>query len=318
MANGRWQSEEEGEKMIGDYHKYFTKSSYPLKQDLPLYVREGGHKVVIQYQGQQEKVFEYNVNFSIIEDDQGHVGYLVSFEDVENLKEAEMNKMQLESLVAEKEIAASYAHELKNPLFSIRGFLQIIKQSFSDDDKRKEYAEIAINELDRMNNLLNDYLSRFRAQSEYVNKRQIGVSVKNVVEELITFFRHSLELKGISYEIEFVENDLVVFIGKEQLMQVLINIVQNSIEAMDKGARLSIKAFREDSWVCIEIKDEGVGIKKSDLDKIFNPFFSTKESGTGLGLYITKRIVENNGGSISVKSEEGKGTTTYLKFPRQI
>jgi len=296
--------------------KYFTKTTYPLKRGVPLYVGEGSHRVIIEYQGGKKKPFEYDVNFSIIEDDdRGVIGYLVSFEDTEKHKVVE-KEMQLEDLVAEDEIAASYVHELKNPLFSIRGFLQILRQSFSDDDERKSYTDIAINELDRMNNLLNDYLSRYKAHNTARIKTKEGISVKEVIEELKAFFQHSLYLKGISYEIEFEDNGLLVSIGKEQLMQVLINIVKNSIEAMNKGARLSIKAFKEDDWVNIQIKDEGVGIKKSDLDKIFRPFYSTKQYGTGLGLYITKRIVESNGGSISVESEEGKGTTTYLKFPK--
>jgi len=272
--------------------------------------------VLIEYQDEGDKTFEYDVDYSIIEDAKGLLGYLVSFEDVEKLKELGRKNMQLESWLTEKEIAASYVHELKNPLFSIRGFLQILKQSFDDDDKRKEYTDIAINELDRMNNLLNDYLARYKEHNIHDDKTKMGISVKKVIEELIAFFQHSLHIKGISHEIEFENNELLVLIGKEQLMQVLINIVQNSIEAMDKGDHLSIKAFKEDDWVCIEIKDEGVGIKQSELDKIFAPFFSTKENGTGLGLYITKRIVDNNGGSINIKSIEGKGTTTYLKFPR--
>lgn len=316
MADERRQSGEDFGKLIDNYQKYFTKSSYTFKQNPPLFVKEGSHRVLIEYQDEGDKTFEYDVDYSIIEDAKGLLGYLVSFEDVEKLKELGRKNMQLESWLTEKEIAASYVHELKNPLFSIRGFLQILKQSFDDDDKRKEYTDIAINELDRMNNLLNDYLARYKEHNIHDDKTKMGISVKKVIEELIAFFQHSLHIKGISHEIEFENNELLVLIGKEQLMQVLINIVQNSIEAMDKGDHLSIKAFKEDDWVCIEIKDEGVGIKQSELDKIFAPFFSTKENGTGLGLYITKRIVDNNGGSINIKSIEGKGTTTYLKFPR--
>lgn len=315
MADERWQSEVDFRKLISYYQKYFTKSKHTIKQDPPLFIKEGSHRVLIEYQDKGDKAFEYDVDFSIIEDAKGLLGYLVSFEDAEKLKELGRKNMQLESWLAEKEIAASYVHELKNPLFSIRGFLQILKQSFADDDKRKEYTDIAINELDRMNNLLNDYLSKYREHNTPEDKAQSGISVKKVIEELIAFFQHSLHLKGISYELEFENNELLVLIEKEQLIQVLINIIQNSIEAMAQGAHLSIKAFKENNWACVEIKDEGIGIKKDEIDKIFAPFFSTKENGTGLGLYITKRIVDNNGGSINVESTEGKGTTTYLKFP---
>jgi len=315
MASNERRHRKEFGKMLNNYQKFLTRSRNPLKQGLPVYM-EGGHKVVIKFQGDEGKVFEYDVDFSIMEDDKGQVGYMVSVEDTGNNKKADSKSMRLDSWLAEEEIAASYVHELKNPLFSIRGFLQIIRQSFSDDDKRKEYADIAINELDRMNNLLTEYLSRYKARNGTEVKAQTAVSVKTVIEELIAFFQHTLYLKGVSYEIEFEDSELFVLIRKEQLMQVLINIVQNSIEAMDRGDHLSLKAFREDGWVVIEIKDDGVGIKRTELNKIFDPFFSTKENGTGLGLYITKRIVENNGGTISVDSIEGEGTTIYLKFPR--
>jgi len=129
------------------------------------------------------------------------------------------------------------------------------------------------------------------------------------------FFQHSMQLKGISYTLEFGNDEILVSIDKEQLTQVLINIIQNAIDAMSNGDNLTIKAFKEDNWVCVEITDEGVGIKQDDLDKIFVPFFSTKEKGTGLGLYITKQIMDSNGGSINIVSEEGKGTTVFLKFP---
>lgn len=301
---------------MSNYHKYFTNTSYIIKQDPPLFIKEGNHRVLIEYQNEGCKTFEYDVDFSVIENDKGILGYLVSFENIEKLKELERKSMQLESWLAEKEIAASYVHELKNPLFSIRGFLQILRQSFADDDKRKEYTDIAINELDRMNNLLNEYLSKYKEHN--TPKAQNGISIKKVIEEVVASFQHSLQLKGISYEFEFENEEILVQINKEQLMQVLINIIQNSIEAMNKGADLSIKVFRKDNWACVEIKDEGVGIKQDEMDKIFAPFFSTKENGTGLGLYITKRIVDSNGGSINIESTEGKGTTTYLKFPMAI
>lgn len=98
-------------------------------------------------------------------------------------------------------------------------------------------------------------------------------------------------------------------------MQIFINLIQNSVEAMKKGANLSIKTYGKNKMACIEIKDEGVGIKQEEMNKIFNPFYSTKEKGTGLGLYITKQIITNNGGNIYLESTEGKGTTFYLEFP---
>ncbi|HHY42444.1 MAG TPA: GHKL domain-containing protein [Thermoanaerobacterales bacterium] len=314
MANDRQEMKTEIEKS-NHYNKYFTKTSYTIKQDPPLFVKEGSHRVIIKYQDEADKTFEYDVGLSVIEDTEGHLGYLVSVEDTKKLEEKKIKKAELERWLTEKQIAASYVHELRNPLFSIRGFLQILKQSFVDDDKRKEYTDIALNELDRMNNLLSDYLSRYKEHNIINGRVNRCISVKNIIEELIVFFQHSMQLKGISYTLEFGNDELLVSIDKEQLTQVLINIIQNAIDAMSNGDNLTIKAFKEDNWVCVEITDEGVGIKQDDLDKIFVPFFSTKEKGTGLGLYITKQIMDSNGGSINIVSEEGKGTTVFLKFP---
>lgn len=308
MADGQRQSKV-------DLEKYFITARYTVKEDPLLYVKEGSHKVVIKYEGEEDKTFEYDVDFSILEDAEGHVGYLASVEDAKKAEVQGLKKAELESCLAEKEIAASYVHELRNPIFSIRGFLQILRQSFNDDDKRKEYTDIAIKELDRMHNLINDYLSKYKGNKGLDDKGNRGISVKNILEELMAFFQHNFQLKGISYDLEFDDDELLVSIDKEHLIQVFINIIQNSIDAMNRGANLTIKAFKEDNWACVEIKDEGIGIKQDDIDKIFTPFFSTKENGTGLGLYISKRIVDKSGGSIKVESKEGKGTTTFIKFP---
>ena len=314
---GRWSSAKRLVRSIKNCYEYFTKHTYTIEQDPPLYIKEGSHRVLIEYQDNKKDnhVHGYDVNFSVLENSKGLLGCFLTFEDALELKELREQRAQYETLLAEKETAASYVHEIRNPLFSIRGFLQILQQSFSEDDKRREYTEIIINELDRMNNMLNEFLSKYREHSSIEYKNGNGISITKAIEEIIVFFQYSLQLKGITCELDISDDDLYVSIDKAQLMQVFINIIQNSVEAMEKGAHLTIKAYQNDKKVCIEIKDEGVGIKQDELDKIFNPFFSTKEKGTGLGLYITKRIIDNNGGSIHMESTEGKGTTFYLEFP---
>jgi signal transduction histidine kinase len=318
MGDGRWHNAKNPMRSIKNYYDYFTKNTYTIEHNPSSYVKEGNHRVLIEFQDKDKdnSIHRFDVDFSMIQDSKGVLGYcIVTNEDTAELKELREKKAQYESLLAEKEIAASYIHEIKNPLFSIRGFLQILQQSFSDDDKRKEYSDTIINELDRMNNLLNEFLSKYREHTSAEDKIETGVSIKKAIEEIIVFFQYSLELKGITYELDLGDDELFISIERDQLMQVLINLIQNSVEAMKKGTHLTIKAYGKDERVYIEIKDEGVGIKQDQMDKVFNPFFSSKEKGTGLGLYITKKIVDNYGGSIYMKSTEGKGTTCYLEFP---
>ncbi|HHV18836.1 MAG TPA: GHKL domain-containing protein [Thermoanaerobacterales bacterium] len=317
MGDGRWPTSAKNiVRSIKHYYDYLIKNTYTIERDSPLYVKEGSHRILIDYQDKEKDnhIHAFDVNFSVIEDSKGLLGCLVTYEDVIELEEMRNKKAQYESLLAEKELAASYVHEIKNPIFSIRGFLQILQQSFNEDDKRKEYTDIIINELDRMNNLLNEFLSKYREHTSTKVQNDKGVSIKLAIEEIIAFFQYSLELKGINYKLD-LDDELFVSIDRDQLMQIFINLIQNSIEAMKEGGHLTIKAYGKDDRIYIEIKDEGVGIKQDQVDKIFKPFFSTKEKGTGLGLYITKRIVDNYGGSMSLKSTEGKGTTCYLEFP---
>ena len=166
------------------------------------------------------------------------------------------------------------------------------------------------------NSLLSEFLARYRKQSSFTVKVDDGISIHKVIEEVVSLFQYSFDLKQIDYKLELDDNNLSVSLDRDQLIQIFINIIQNSVEAMSNGGNLSIKTYSQSNRVFIEIKDEGVGIKQEDMKKLFNPFFSTKKRGTGLGLYIIKRIIENNGGNIYIESREGTGTLTRIEFPK--
>lgn len=279
-------------KSIKDYYNRFIKNTYTIVKDPPIYVKEGNHRVLIEYQdkdseNKEDNVYEYDVNVSLLEDEKGLLGFFVSYDDDEKM-ELQDDKAQLEYLSAEREIAASYVHEIKKPLFSIRGFLQILQQSFSEDDKRKGYTDIMIIELDRMNTLLNEFLSRYRNQVPLDSMFCDGIPIKETLKEIIAFFQHSFDLKGITCNLDFCDDELLVSIDKDKLTQVFINIIQNSMEAMYDGGILSIKTYYQNDKVCIQIKDEGVGIKKTDMEKIFTPFLAPKKKGQAWDYTLSK------------------------------
>ncbi len=304
-------------KSVNSIVNYFTKDTYMIRQKPPLYISEGNHRLIIEFQGKKEdnRIHEFDVNFSVIRDSKNLLGYSVIYKNLTEQKELQELKAQHENLLAKREIAASYVHEIRNPLFSMRGFLQILQQSLSEDDKRREYADIIISELDRMDSLLNGFLAQFRKHSLNETECEDCISINKVIAETITFFQSSFELSGITCETCYSEEDLVILIERDQLMQIFINLIQNAIEAMKKGAVLNIRTYKANGMACVEIKDQGTGIKQGEINRIFDSFYSTKEKGTGLGLYITRRIVNNNGGNIYLESKEGKGTTFYLEFP---
>ncbi|HHX24927.1 MAG TPA: GHKL domain-containing protein [Thermoanaerobacterales bacterium] len=303
---------------IRDSYNHLIDKTFTISKKLPLYVKEGSHRVFIEYEdtGENKETYDtysYDVIFSLLEDDKEILGFFVSYDDTTEDEKLEEESAKSENLSAEREIAASYVHEIKNPLFSIRGFLQILQQSFSEDDQRKAYTEIMINELDRMNDLLNEFLSTYRSKmAKDVDQGRIGIG--ELVKEVMAFFRYSFDIKDITYNLD-IDDNLYVSIDRDQFFQVMINIIQNSVEAMIDGGKLNIRAYSKGDFICIEIKDNGVGISEKDIKKIFEPFFTTKEKGTGLGLCIIKKIIENNGGRISLKSKVGEGTTIYLELP---
>ena len=145
-----------------------------------------------------------------------------------------------------------------------------------------------INELDRMNDLLNEFLSTYRSKmAKDVDQGRIGIG--ELVKEVMAFFRYSFDIKDITYNLD-IDDKLYVSIDRDQFFQVMINIIQNSVEAMIDGGKLNIRAYSKGDFICIEIKDNGVGISEKDIKKIFEPFFTTKEKGTGLGLCIIKKL----------------------------
>ncbi len=212
------------------------------------------------------------------------------------------------------ELAASIAHEIKNPLISIQGFAKRIETA-SDTDKIQKYASFIEKEAERLSKVLMRLLD-FSHMSE-PEKEQLDLN--GILDDTILFTEHHLtRFKNIKLTVEKEENLPTVNADKIHLQQALINIVMNAAQAMPEGGPLVIRTgATEDRFVWISVTDSGVGIAKDDLNRIFDPFFTTKTrgDGTGLGLSLTKRLVEANGGTIEVESAEGEGSTFRMVLP---
>jgi two-component system sporulation sensor kinase B len=206
-------------------------------------------------------------------------------------------------------LAASISHEVRNPLTSSRGFLQLLQQPYIDDEQRQSYAKIAIEELDQAERIIRDYLTFAKPAPEKNEKLNIQDELIKVIS-IVTPLSNNANVK---IELSMVDG----WIGGERskFQQCLINLLKNSIESMAKGGYLFINVKKNRDRIIIEIIDEGMGMSSTQISRLGEPYFSTKVKGTGLGMMVVYRIVETMRGTIKVKSEVGKGTTFTLTFP---
>ncbi len=208
------------------------------------------------------------------------------------------------------ETAAGLAHEVKNPLTAVKGFLQL---TLAQRNEVPEYASLALRELDRAISLLEDYSLFSRAPKITPTE---PIRLDGLLSEASLLAR-GMTSGGPPIAVAYVDSDpdLLVLADAARLKQVFLNLCRNAVEAMPTGGVLTLRARREGSEAVVEVTDTGVGIAPSDVGLVFEPFYTTKESGTGLGLAVCRRIVEAHGGRITIESQPGRGTTAKVRLP---
>lgn len=219
---------------------------------------------------------------------------------------------QREKLAMVGQLAAGAVHEIKNPLTSVRGFIQLL-QNEAEGSPKAEYLDIIISEIDRVNNIVNEFLKL--AKPTQPNRK--SSDLRELWEDIRVLIESEAFLLDVNIVEDFSELTKLVSIDSEQIKQVLINVIRNSFEAMAGGGELTIRLYElsDEQKVCLQISDNGIGMDEETVRRIFVPFFTTKDYGTGLGLAVSSTIMENHGGSMEVKSKEGNGTTIFLYFP---
>jgi len=232
-------------------------------------------------------------------------------EQADLILEIEDQLRRADRLSALGELSAGMAHEIRNPLGSIRGTAEILRDAFPPENRYAEFTRILINEVDRLNKVLEDFLKFARPAGNERNDFQPD----QVLGEVLQLTQGPAQKKQIN--IHWDEQPLPVAIGDAgQFKQVFLNLILNALQAMDDGGQLWIDSSSgPDGQIVLAFKDSGPGIPVADLDRVFNPFFTTKADGTGLGLAITHRIIQNHRGKISVAnaSEGGAVFTITLK-----
>ncbi|MBD2845604.1 PAS domain-containing protein [Paenibacillus sp. IB182496] len=271
--------------------------------------------------GPEENRSELLMDANLLRDEQGELlGAYVTFKDVSNLRSLEEQVQRSDRLSMIGQIAAGTAHEIRNPLTAIKGFLQMFKSTLREKglDKEYGYTEIMLTEIDRINALVNEFLLLSKPKDVSYDL----VELATVLREIMPIVSNEALLHGITVNYDAQAWLPLVVADREMLKQVFLNICKNGIEAMGEGGALTVSGRVEreygfSRWVNIDIHDNGPGIPAAVADKIFDPFVTTKQNGTGLGLSVCQRIVHDLGGVIRVSSKGG-GTTFTVSLPCSV
>jgi len=232
--------------------------------------------------------------------------------DITQQKLAEALLIKKEKLSVVGELAAGIAHEIRNPLTSIKGFVQLMKET---DRSAVGYANIMLDELERINGIVSEMLLLSKPESEHFRVFSLTEAVKYVM----SLTSHEALLKNIDFLYDEQTNNASVYGNKNHLIQVLLNVFKNAIEAMDKPGNIYITIkTAQDNHIFIEVRDEGVGISKDRLEHIGEPFFTLKEKGMGLGLTISSKIIHDHHGTLQIESEQNKGTIVKIRLPLYV
>ncbi|WP_282155320.1 ATP-binding protein [Cytobacillus gottheilii] len=233
--------------------------------------------------------------------------------DITEQKRHEQVLLSSEKLKVIGEMAASVAHEIRNPLTTIRGFIQLIKENNSDSN----YENILLDEIDRINEVLKELLILSKPEArEQGHAGEIEVYVRDEIRSIhMLFHALALEQNKNIYIDDRLKQDCYIKIDKSHFKQVIINILKNSLEAISKGGKIKMIMDERDGKVRIRIIDNGEGINKQRLSRIGEPYYTSKEKGTGIGLTICFKLMKENSGEMTVKSKEGCGTSVTILLP---
>ena len=239
-------------------------------------------------------------------------------EKVEELSNAynelQVNRDKLiryERLSAVGEVAAKVTHEIRNPMVAIGGFARRILKKDSDGELNRNYLKIIVEEIGHLENILTDILYFAKPAMPSCSSVDLNRIIKGIIEMLEV----EMEEHTICIERHLDAHAPVLSLDENQIRRVIINLMRNAIQAMPDGGTITVSTVQENQWVTVEIADTGIGISDDDIDKLFDAFFSSKSTGSGLGLTVSAQIINNHGGTIEVKRREPKGTVFMIKLP---
>ena len=267
-------------------------------------VRDGDLNVTVNFADRSDDIGQLGRNFNQMVKELRE-----SRAEIERLHNTQMSRA--EHLATMGELAAGLAHEIRNPLAGIAGVIDIIARDLPDNSPAREVAQDVRAEVMRVNRIVTDLLETARPKPPEYRSADLNATV----EHAVIFARQQALSKPVKVELHKLEKPLIVEHDTGQIHQMLLNLMLNAIQAIDGSGEVNVDIVQRDGTATVSVRDTGKGIKPDHLPNIFRPFYTTKGHGTGLGLSLAKRIVEDHGGKITVASEEGKGTTFEVALP---
>jgi signal transduction histidine kinase len=244
------------------------------------------------------------------------VGHVMILRDITQSRRTAQQTIESERLNALRLLAAGVAHEIGNPLNSLHIHLQLMQRSVQKlhDGERAELEQsidVARSEVNRLDSIVTQFLKAIRPSRPQLRPENVNA----IVEESVRFFRPELQDREIVVEQELRSDLPLLQLDRDQMKQAFYNVIKNSVEAMHRHGTLRIRTDLDDTHVIVRFSDTGGGMSAENLSHVFKPYFTTKPSGSGLGLLIVRRIVREHGGELSIESSQGKGLTLTIRLP---
>jgi len=280
----------------------------------PERLHAGSRRADYRYQRPDGTEIDLGLSATTLETSSGISGCLFTFQDVTTIRRLERDARMQQRLAAVGEMAAGIAHEIRNPLASISGSMQILRQELSLNGEQSQLMDIVLRESERLNQTIRSFLAYARPQRFSITR----LDLRPVVQDAALLLRNSAEVgQGHVVDVDVPDAPVWCEADEGQVRQVIWNLATNGLRAMPDGGRLRLGARHEagDAAGVLVVQDEGVGIPESELDAIFQPFHGAFEKGSGLGMAIVHRIVNDYGGQIRVTSKPGAGTTVEVRLP---
>jgi two-component system sensor histidine kinase PilS (NtrC family) len=274
------------------------------------------------YQRPDGRQIELGVAFTVLTTPTGPAGCLLTFQDVTETRKREREARVQQRLAAVGEMAAGIAHEIRNPLASMSGSIQVLRDELPLSAEQAQLMDIVLRESERLNDTIKNFLAYARPQRSAMQ----SIDLRKIVEETAVLLRNSPEYADLhTIDVE-VPKEPVLFVGDEgQLRQIVWNLATNGLRAMSAGGTLTLTAVMDtadtssqEPTAVIRVQDEGLGIPPEEVDRIFQPFTGTFSRGTGLGLSIVHRIVSDYAGRVDVLPAPGGGTIVEVKLPGRV
>ncbi len=273
-------------------------------------------EIILEEKGLKKKILDLNTSF--LTDELGNItGIVAVIRDVTEIKNLNEEMARHKRLVALGKLSAGIAHEIRNPLSSIRGLAQFVYNSFSKTDERKEDLNTIVQEVDRLNKLVVQVLDFAKLKKLNLTR----FSLNDLIRKIAELFELEIKDKQIKFSLKLSPDISQIQADEDQVRQILMNVIINAIQAILNEGEIKIKTekvlLKEEPAIKLIIEDSGIGIPEKDFNQIFDPFFSTKEKGSGLGLSIAYKLIEAHQGEIKVESKEGEGTKFVIFLPQK-